>query len=71
MNFNESDNSLSANNNAVMAQQSEKNIDKKEELSDRILSRMNSMECWDYSVELECLNGPPGYKLYHIISAIS
>lgn len=26
-----------------------------------ILSRMNSMECWDYTIELECLNGPQGY----------
>lgn len=25
------------------------------------LSRMNSMECWDYTIELECLNGPQGY----------
>lgn len=25
-----------------------------------ILSRMNSMECWDYTIELECLNGPQG-----------
>lgn len=25
-----------------------------------ILSRMNSMECWDYTIELECLNGPEG-----------
>lgn len=24
------------------------------------LSRMNSMECWDYTIELECLNGPQG-----------
>lgn len=24
------------------------------------LSRMNSMDCWDYTVELECLNGPEG-----------
>jgi hypothetical protein len=25
-----------------------------------MLSRMNSMECWDYTIELECLNGPQG-----------
>lgn len=33
-----------------------------EEIFDRtpILSRMNSMECWDYTIELECLNGPQG-----------
>lgn len=33
-----------------------------EEVWDRtpILSRMNSMECWDYTIELECLNGPQG-----------
>jgi hypothetical protein len=24
------------------------------------ISRMNSMECWDYTIELECLNGPQG-----------
>ena len=23
-------------------------------------SALNSLECWDYSVELECLNGPDG-----------
>lgn len=27
------------------------------------LSRMNSMECWDYTIELECLNGPQGYNI--------
>lgn len=33
-----------------------------EEIWDRtpIMSRMNSMECWDYTIELECLNGPQG-----------
>lgn len=33
-----------------------------EEIWDRtpLLSRMNSMECWDYTIELECLNGPQG-----------
>jgi hypothetical protein len=33
-----------------------------EEIWDRtpMLSRMNSMECWDYTIELECLNGPEG-----------
>lgn len=33
-----------------------------EEVWDRtpIMSRMNSMECWDYTIELECLNGPQG-----------
>lgn len=33
-----------------------------EEVWDRtpLLSRMNSMECWDYTIELECLNGPQG-----------
>lgn len=33
-----------------------------EEIWDRtpMLSRMNSMECWDYTIELECLNGPQG-----------
>lgn len=24
------------------------------------LSRLNSMECWDYTIELECLRGPEG-----------
>ncbi|CRK93157.1 CLUMA_CG006598, isoform A [Clunio marinus] len=36
-----------------------------EEIWDRtpILSRMNSMECWDYTIELECLNGPQDLQL--------
>lgn len=36
--------------------------DHQEEIWDRtpILSRMNSLECWDYTIELECLNGPQG-----------
>lgn len=25
-------------------------------------SNLNSLECWDYSVELECLQGPDGTK---------
>ncbi|XP_017468215.1 PREDICTED: uncharacterized protein LOC108360449 [Rhagoletis zephyria] len=25
------------------------------------LSKLNSMDCWDYTIELECLNGPQGY----------
>lgn len=39
-----------------------------EEVWDRtpILSRMNSMECWDYTIELECLNGPQGYYSLYI-----
>lgn len=29
------------------------------------VSRMNSMECWDYTIELECLQGPEGgYSLF-------
>lgn len=24
------------------------------------LSKLNSMDCWDYTIELECLNGPQG-----------
>ncbi|KAG5682980.1 hypothetical protein PVAND_012294 [Polypedilum vanderplanki] len=28
-----------------------------------IFSRMNSMECWDYTIELECLNGPQDLQL--------
>lgn len=31
-----------------------------------MLSRMNSMECWDYTIELECLNGPQGYLFYYL-----
>lgn len=40
----------------------EKTITTQEEIWDRtpILSRMNSLECWDYTIELECLNGPQG-----------
>jgi hypothetical protein len=36
--------------------------EKSEEIWDcaPLLSRMNSMECWDYTIELECLNGPQG-----------
>lgn len=25
------------------------------------LSRLNSMDCWDYSIELDCLKGPEGF----------
>lgn len=38
-------------------QQEEKCWDRKTPIH---LSRMNSMECWDYTIELECLNGPQG-----------
>lgn len=33
-----------------------------EEIWDRTpkFTRMNSLECWDYTIELECLNGPQG-----------
>lgn len=33
-----------------------------EEVWDRTpgVSRMNSIECWDYTIELECLQGPEG-----------
>lgn len=24
------------------------------------VSRLNSMDCWDYTIELECLKGPEG-----------
>ena len=27
-------------------------------------SAMNSLECWDYSVELECLQGPDGREMF-------
>lgn len=30
------------------------------------LSRMNSMECWDYTIELECLNGPQGWLFFFL-----
>lgn len=26
---------------------------------------LNSLDCWDYSIELECLKGPEG-KIYEI-----
>lgn len=29
------------------------------------VSRMNSMECWDYTIELECLQGPEGCYMYY------
>lgn len=34
-----------------------------EEIWDRTpkISLMNSMECWDYTIELECLQGPQGF----------
>lgn len=28
------------------------------------LSRLNSMECWDYSIELDCLKGPEGFFFF-------
>lgn len=28
------------------------------------LSKLNSMDCWDYTIELECLQGPQGYYYY-------
>ena len=40
----------------------------------RVDSAMNSLECWDYSVELECLQGSDGnvdvlvYNLFFIIA---
>lgn len=36
-----------------------------EEIWDRTpkFTRMNSLECWDYTIELECLNGPQGSSL--------
>ena len=39
-----------------------------EEIWDRTpkISRMNSMECWDYTIELECLQGPQGF-LYFLV----
>jgi len=24
------------------------------------ISRLNSLDCWDYTIELECLRGPEG-----------
>jgi hypothetical protein len=47
----------------TMSHESQKNrstSQEEEKGRGQILSRMNSMECWDYSIELECLNGPPG-----------
>lgn len=32
------------------------------------VSRMNSMECWDYTIELECLQGPEGCYFIIVIS---
>lgn len=25
-----------------------------------VISRLNSLECWDYTIELECLSGTQG-----------
>lgn len=41
------------------------------------LSRLNSMDCWDYSIELECLKGPEGrfsflyYFFYDFVDSFS
>jgi hypothetical protein len=45
-----------ANGNSQLTQHEEKSWER----NTPILSRMNSMECWDYTIELECLNGPQG-----------
>ena len=29
-------------------------------------STLNSLECWDYSVELECLRGPDGKPIFRL-----
>lgn len=35
-----------------------------------LMSRMggNSMDCWDYTLELDCLRGPEGYSFYFILA---
>lgn len=34
------------------------------------VSRMNSMECWDYTIELECLQGPEGgYSIFMFLQS--
>ena len=34
------------------------------------LSRLNSMDCWDYSIELDCLKGPEGFYTQTILHII-
>lgn len=31
-----------------------------------VSSRLSSMDCWDYTIELECLKGPEGYLFYYL-----
>lgn len=35
------------------------------------LSRLNSLECWDYSIELDCLKGPEGFIFFYFIYGFS
>lgn len=30
------------------------------EINPPAVSRLSSMDCWDYTIELECLKGPEG-----------
>lgn len=30
------------------------------DLAPSAISRLNSLDCWDYTIELECLRGPEG-----------
>jgi hypothetical protein len=53
-----SEKSLANGNSQLTQHHEEKNS--WEQRNTPILSRMNSMECWDYTIELECLNGPQG-----------
>lgn len=33
-------------------------------------SDLSSLDCWDYTIELECLRGPQGIQHYNIIKKI-
>lgn len=32
------------------------------------LSRLNSLDCWDYTIELECLQGPQGLFSFKFVT---
>lgn len=53
--------SISVTNTSIPVQ-SEKKLMRAE-------SNLNSLECWDYSVELECLQGPDGSKMFELLPA--
>lgn len=61
-----SDSSASVNKvikNGINGKTSDQNDPNWDQGEQNPLSRMNSLDCWDYSIELECLRGTPGlYK---------